>query len=163
MRLKLRLFNSNVLSILLYASECWKINTQLEKRILGFENMSLRRMLNTSWQQKITNAEIRRKTGQPPVIELLKRRRCTYLGHVLRLEESGLPRTTYEWKPDGKRKRGHPKNTLRRTHNRDLRTAGTSLIPEWEDVIAAAPMRDEWRCFVDALCAIDGSGGTKVR
>ena len=82
MRLKLRLFNSNVLSILLYASECWKINTQLEKRILVFENMSLRRMLNTSWQQKITNAEIPRKTGQPPVIELLKRRRWTYLGHV---------------------------------------------------------------------------------
>ena len=162
MRLKLRLFNSNVLSILLYASECWKINTQLEKRILAFENMSLRRMLNTSWQQKITNAEIRRKTGQPPVIELLKRRRWTYLGHVLRMEESRLPRTTYEWKPDGRRKRGRPKNTLRRTHDRDLRTAGTSLIPEWEDVIAAAPMRDEWRGFVDALCATDGSGGTKV-
>ena len=133
MRLKLRLFNSNVLSILLYASECWKINTQLEKRILAFENMSLRRMLNTSWQQKITNAEIRRKTGQPPVIELLKRRRWTYLGHVLRMEESRLPRTTYEWKPDGRRKRGRPKNALRRKYDRDLRTAGTSLIPEWED------------------------------
>ena len=162
MRLKLQLFNSNVLSILLYASECWKINTQLEKRILAFENMSLRRILNTSWQQKITNAEIRRKTGLPPVIELLKRRRWTYLGHVLRMEESRLPRTTYEWKPDGRRKRGGPKNTLRRTHDRDLRTAGTSLIPEWEDVIAAAPMGDAWRGFVDALCATDGSGGTKV-
>ena len=57
--LKLWLFNSNVLSILLCASECWKTNTQLEKRILAFENMSLRRMLNTSWQQKITNAENR--------------------------------------------------------------------------------------------------------
>ena len=107
-------------------------------------------------------AEIRRKTGQPPVIELLKRRQWTYLGHVLRMEESRLPRTTYEWKPDGRRKRGCPKNTLRRTHDQDLRTAGTSLIPEWEDVIAAAPMRDEWRGFVDALCATDGTGGTKV-
>ena len=161
MRLKLRLFNSNVLSILLYASECWKINTQLEKRIIAFENMSLRRMLNTSLQQKITNEEIRR-TGQPPVIELLKRRRWTYLGHVLRMEESRLPRTTNEWKPDGRRKRGRPKNTLRRTYDRDLRTAGTSLIPEWKDVIAAAPIRDEWRGFVDTLCATGGSGGTKV-
>ena len=131
MRLKLRLFKSNVLSILLYASECWKINTQLEKMILAFENMSLRRMLNTSWQQKITNAEIRRKTSQPPVIDLLKRRWWTYLGQVLRMEESRLPRTTCEWKPDGWRKRGRPKNTLRRTYDQDLRTAGTSLIPEW--------------------------------
>ncbi|XP_065573351.1 uncharacterized protein LOC136035457 [Artemia franciscana] len=120
MRLKLRLFNSNVLSILLYVSECWKINTQLEKRILAFENMSLRRVLNSSWQQKITNAEISRKTGQPPVIEWLKRRLWTYLEHVLRMEESHLPRTTYEWKPDGRRKRGRPKNTLRRTNDRDI-------------------------------------------
>ena len=41
--------------------------------------------------------------------------------------------------------------------------AGTSLIPEWEDIIAAAPMQDEWRGFVDTLCITDGSGGTKVR
>ena len=162
MPLMLRLFNSNVLSILLYASECWEINTQLEKRILAFENMILRRMLNTNWQQKIIDAEIRRKTGQPSVIELLKRRWWKYLGHVLRMKESRLPRTTYEWKPGGRRKRGRPTNTLRRTYDRDLRTAGTSLIPDWEDVIAAASMRDEWRGFVDALCAADGSGGTKV-
>jgi len=53
MRLMHQLFNSNVLSILFYASECRKINIRLEKRILAFENMSLRRILNASWQKKL--------------------------------------------------------------------------------------------------------------
>ena len=64
LRLRIHLFSSNVLSILLYASECWKMNQQLEKRILAFENMCLRRILNMSWQQRVSNSEIRNRTGQ---------------------------------------------------------------------------------------------------
>ena len=151
MRLKLRLLNSNVMSILLYASECWKLNTQLEKRVLAFENMCLRRILNISWQEKVTNIEVRRRTGQPLVTDLLKRRRWTYLGHVLRMPEDRLPNTVYDWRPEGRRKRGRPRHTLRRQYDRDLRNAELSLQPQWEDVMAAAQLRDVWRGFVDAL------------
>ena len=83
-----------------------------------------------SWQQKITNAETHRRIGQLPVTELPKRRQQTYLGHILCMEESHLPQTTYEQKPDGRRKQGHPKNTLRQTYDQDLRMADTSLQPE---------------------------------
>jgi hypothetical protein len=38
LRLKLRLLNNNVMSILLYASECWKLNKQLEKRFQALED-----------------------------------------------------------------------------------------------------------------------------
>ncbi|KAK2723308.1 hypothetical protein QYM36_001833 [Artemia franciscana] len=89
--------------------------------------------------------------------------RCFKQLMALPMEVSRLPRTTYEWKTVGRRKRGRPKNTLRRTYDRNLRTAGTSLIHEWENVIAAAPMQDEWRGFVDVLCATDGFGGTKAK
>ena len=37
-----------------------------------------------------------------------------------------------------------------------------SLTPQWEDVTAVAQLRDEWKGFVDTLCATDGSGGPKV-
>ena len=139
------------MSILLYASECWKLNTQLEKRVLAFENMCLRRILNISWQEKVTNIEVRRRTGQPLVTDLLKRRRWTYLGHVLRMPEDRLPNTVYDWLPEGRRKRGRPRHTLRRQYDRDLRNAELSLQPQWEDVMAAAQLRDVWRVFVDAL------------
>ena len=97
LRLKLRLFNSNVLSIFMYASDCWKLNQQLEKRILGFENICLRRILKISWHQKITNREIRLKTNQPIVTEVLKKRRWTYLGHVLCMPEDRLLSREYQW------------------------------------------------------------------
>ena len=156
LRLKLRLFNSNVLSILKYTSECWKLHQQLEKRILGFENICLRRILKISWQQKITNREIRLKTNQLIVTEVLKKRRWTYLGHVLRMPEDRLPSRVYQWQPEGRR--GRPKHTLRRQYARDLKKANISLTPQWEDITAATQLRDEWREYDDA----DGSGGSKV-
>ncbi|XP_065572915.1 uncharacterized protein LOC136035222 [Artemia franciscana] len=149
MRLKLHLLNSNVMSILLFASECWKLNTQLEKRVLAFENMCLRRILNIPWQEKVTNIEARRRTGQPLVTDLLKRSRWTYLGHVLRMPEDRLPNTVYDWRPEGRRKRGRPRHTLRRQYDRDLRNAELSLQPQWEDVTAAAQLRDVWRGFAN--------------
>ena len=121
LRLKLRLFNSNVLSILMYASECWKLNQQLEKRIFGIENICLRMILKISWHQKITNREIRLKTNQPIVTEVLKKRRWTYLGHVLRMPEDRLPSRVYQWHPEGRRRRGRPKHTLRRQYDWDLK------------------------------------------
>jgi hypothetical protein len=59
--LKLRLMNSNV--ILLYASECWKLNVQLEKHVLAFENMCLKRIPKASWQENITKIAVCRRTG----------------------------------------------------------------------------------------------------
>ena len=46
LRLKLFLINGNVLFILFYARQGWKMNQQFEKKILAFEDMCLRRILN---------------------------------------------------------------------------------------------------------------------
>ena len=74
-----------------------------------------------------------------------------------------LPNTVYEWHPEGRRKRGRPRHTLRRQYDRDLNNAEMSLQPRWEDVTTAAQLRDVWRGFVNALYATPGSGGSKVR
>ena len=55
LRLKLRLFNSNVLSILMYASGCWKLNQQLEKRIVGFEIICLQSKSVKDPQNQLTS------------------------------------------------------------------------------------------------------------
>ena len=52
-RLKLRLLNSNVLPVLLYAAETWHLNIQQEKKILAFENNCLRRILNIHWSERV--------------------------------------------------------------------------------------------------------------
>jgi len=69
--LKLRLFNSNVLSAFLYSCECWKMNQQQEKRIVAFENNCLRRILNINWRDHITNQTVRSITHQPLVADII--------------------------------------------------------------------------------------------
>ena len=54
------------------------------------------------------------------------------------------------------------KHTLPRQYDRDLKEANISLTPQWEDITAAAQLRDEWRGFVDALRATNDSGVFKV-
>ncbi|XP_065579629.1 uncharacterized protein LOC136039654 [Artemia franciscana] len=162
LNLKLRLFNSNVLSALLYSSECWKLNQQQKRRILAFENNCLRRILNIDWRDHVTNQIVRSISGQPRVTDVIRQRRWRYLGHVIRMKEDRIPRLILEWQPQGTRRRGRPKNTLRRTYQQDLSNIHTTIQPQWEDVWAAAYMRDDWRLFVDALGASGGTGGSKV-
>ncbi|XP_065567225.1 uncharacterized protein LOC136031479 [Artemia franciscana] len=119
LRLKLRLLNRSVTSILLYASECWKLNVQLEKRTLAFENVCLGKILNISWQDRVTKVVVRRRTGQPPLTDILKQRR-NYLVHVLQMSRDRLLNNVYGWQPKDGRKRGRPKHTLRRLYDRDL-------------------------------------------
>ncbi|XP_065565962.1 uncharacterized protein LOC136030845 [Artemia franciscana] len=162
LKLKMRLFNSNVISALLYSCECWKLNKHQEKRILAFENNCLRRILNINWRDHITNQTVRSISRQPLVTDVIRQRRWRYLGHVIRMAGDRLPRTVLEWQPEGTRRRGKPKNTIRRTYQRDLKHINAIVQPQWEDVWAAAHMRDDWRLFLDALGASGGTGGTKV-
>ena len=60
---KLKIYRSNVRSVLLYASETWRTNKRIESRLRGFEGGCLRRILHISWQQHVTNREIRESTG----------------------------------------------------------------------------------------------------
>ncbi|XP_065577545.1 uncharacterized protein LOC136038401 [Artemia franciscana] len=129
LKLKLRLFNRNVLSALLYSSECWKLNQQQERRILAFENNCLRRILNIDWREHVTNQKVRSISGQPRVTDVIRQRRWRYLGHVIRMKEDKIPRQFLEWQPRGTRRRGRPKNTLRRTYQRDLSNIHATIQP----------------------------------
>ena len=62
-RTKFRLFNSNIISVLLYGSETWKMNKTDEKMVDTFLHKSLRRILKIYWPQKVTNEEVRRRAG----------------------------------------------------------------------------------------------------
>ena len=94
---------------------------------------------------KITNAEVRTKTGSTRVSEQVKIRRWQWLGHVLRMEPDSLPRTAITWAPEGKRKRGRPKETWRRTVERERREMG---FETWREAEQAAKDRRRWRDLI---------------
>ena len=52
---------------------------------------------------------------------ILTRRRWKWLGHVIRKDSRSHTKTALHWTPDGKRKRGRPKTSLRRIVEAELK------------------------------------------
>ena len=111
LRTKLRLFNSNVKSVLLYGCETWNASQSCIKRIQIFINKCLRKLLRIRWTDKVTNEEVLQRTRQSPVREGIGRRQWRWIGHTLRKPESSITKKALDWNPQGKRSRGRLRGT----------------------------------------------------
>jgi len=74
---KIRIFNTNVKSVLLYACETWKITNQIIRRLQIFVNKCLRQIMNIKWTNKIMNKE-----HQKSIENQKKRRKWNWIGHT---------------------------------------------------------------------------------
>ena len=74
---KLRLYNRNVLCVLLYGSECWKSTPKLANKLETFHNRCLRKILGIFWPNTTTNEELSRKTDATSLDTQIKKRRLT--------------------------------------------------------------------------------------
>jgi len=82
---KLRIFNSNVEAILLYASESGTVTQKNNLRLQVFVNKCLQRIMGIHWSDKITSKDLWRVTDQEPVIEHLRRRKWNWIGHTVEM------------------------------------------------------------------------------
>ena len=62
LKTKIRLYNSNVKSVLLYGAECWRTVKTETKQLNAFHNSCLRRICKIFWPNKISNIELYAKT-----------------------------------------------------------------------------------------------------
>jgi len=69
---KLKLYNTCILPIFLYGSECWAITKVDERRIDALDKWSLRTLLGIKWHQFARNEEVRRITKQPNLTAILQ-------------------------------------------------------------------------------------------
>ena len=83
-----------------------------------------------------------------PVEMEVRARRWRWIGHVCRMEKTALPQTAQRWTADGKRRRGRPKETWRRTVEREMKEQGLT----WDKVNTMAQDRGQWRELVEAFC-----------
>ena len=147
LRTKLRLFNSNVKSVLLYGCETWNASQANIKRLQTFVNKCLRRLLRINWMDRVKNEEIWRRTQQASVGDEIGQRKWRWIGHTLRKENSSITKRVLDWNPQGARKRGRPRGTWRRVKDTDLEKSGKS----WNEVKELAQVRKEWKVFVRGL------------
>ena len=147
--IKIRIFNTNVKPVLLYGCETWKTTQSLNNKLQVFINSRLRYILKVWWPNKISNKELWKKTKQEEISSTIKRRKWSWIGHILRKDPTNTTKQALDYNPQGKRRQGRPKINWRRSTLQNLDKVGVT----WEEAKALAQKRVRWRNMVSALCS----------
>ena len=114
-------------------------------RLDAFLHKCLRKILKVHWPMRVSNNEIRRRAGIEKIRTQVRHRRWRWIGHVLHMAPNRNPHVALTWAPSGKRKRGWPRETWRRSVERE--PAELKLTP-WATVTAVAKHRDKWKKLI---------------
>jgi len=85
---KLRLYNTCILPIFLYGSECRVIIKEDARRINALHQWCLCMLLSIKWCHFISNDEVRCQNNQPLLMEIIQTRRLTLFGHIARMDDN---------------------------------------------------------------------------
>ena len=146
---KIRIFNSNVKTVLFYGCETWRTTKAAMHKLQTFVNKCLRSILNIEWHDKVRNEELWERTGQERVEVQILRCKWGWIGHTLRKPKQNVTRQALKWNPQGKRNRGRPRTTWRRSTEQELKATGKS----WSELEKLAKNRGKCRTLVLDLCA----------
>jgi hypothetical protein len=91
----MHIYNSNVKSVLLYGSECWRIIESNIKKVEVFHNNCLRKINRIFWHSKISNKDLLKKSKCKNIVGEIKQRRMRWLWHVMRMAPSRIPKLPY--------------------------------------------------------------------
>ena len=109
---KLRIFNTNIKSVLLYGSETWRVTkanfTKLQTLSTNAWGPS---WASTDWPEVITNEELWAITEQEKINTQIRRRKWGWIGQTLRKINCSVTKQALRWNPQGKRSRGRPRNS----------------------------------------------------
>ena len=130
-----------------------KRGEQLSKRPRNCRPSSifcLRRILKISWTDRVTNEMLWELAGEEPIITQISKRKWRWIGHILRKPANNITRQALRWNPQGKRKRGRPRNSWRRGVESQMRNWGHT----WATLGRFAQDRTRWRTeLVNGLCS----------
>jgi len=118
-----------------------------------------RSILGTYWNDRIANMEVRTRTGQQTMDNILRERWLCWLGHIFRMDHQRIPQQALYWQVPGyKRGPGRPRANLRGIVSKDLRKMGFT----WEEAEVVALNRHglHWSA---AQCVQLDTGWIKVK
>ncbi|KAJ4445815.1 hypothetical protein ANN_12500 [Periplaneta americana] len=150
--LKVRIYKTVILPVLLYGCETWTLTLREEHRLRVFENKVLRKIFGakrdevTGEWRKLHNTELHALYSSPDIIRNLKSRRLRWAGHVARMGESRNAYRVLVGRPEGKRPLGRPRRRWEDNIKMDLREVGY----DDRDWLNLAQDRGRWRAYVRA-------------
>ena len=103
----------------------------------------LRKVLNICWQDHITNHDIATRTlrREEYIVNVVRRRQHTWLGHLLRMDGNRLPKMRLQAHAHRKRYRGRPRQSWI-----DEALEGSGL--DIKTAVHKAHDREEWRSCI---------------
>ncbi|KAJ4451260.1 hypothetical protein ANN_02721 [Periplaneta americana] len=107
--LKLRIYKTVILPVVLYGCETWTLTLREEKRLRVFENKVLRKIFGakrdevTGEWRKLHNTELHALYSSPDMIRNIKSRGLRWAGHVAHMGESRNAYRVLVGKPEGKK------------------------------------------------------------
>ena len=141
---KLKLYNTCILPIFLYGSECWAVTKRYVLKIDALDQWCLRKLLGIKWYHHMRNDEVRRTTGQPRLSAIVQARRLSLFGHIARMPDETDAKSIITASPseNWRRPPGRPpRTTWMKTIQEDLRSNNLSL----DEAITVAQNRQLWR------------------
>jgi len=140
---KLKLYNTCILPIFLYGSDCWAILKTDARRIDALNQWCLRMLLGIKWHQFVWNDDVRRLTKQPKLTAIIQLRRLTLFGHIMRIKDNADAKRILLASPpvDWRRQLGRYRITWLSTVQQDLKQHHVRL-PKAADLAQNRPL---WR------------------
>jgi hypothetical protein len=94
--LKIRIYRTIILPVVLYGSETWSLTLKEERRLRVFENRVLRKIFGpkrdevTGEWRKLHNEELNGLHSLPNIVRVIKSIRLRWAGHVARMGKGDL-------------------------------------------------------------------------
>jgi hypothetical protein len=132
--LKIRIYKTIILLVVLYGCETWSLKLREEHRLRVFENMVLSTIFGPKKDEvtgewgKFHNEELRDLYSSPSIIRIFKSRRMRWAGNVAQMGEKRNAYSLLVGKPEGKRPLGRPRHRWADNIRMDLGEVG------WGDV-----------------------------
>ena len=124
LKTRLRLYDTLVLSILLYNSGTWGMNANDERNINSFHRKQIRKVIGIKWPHKISNKKLYEKYKIRPLSKTITERRWKLLGHIMRLPANCPARKAMRYffeKRTNQKFLGRKRTTIHNTINRDIK------------------------------------------
>jgi len=145
---KLKLYNTCILPVFLYGSECWAVTKVDACRIDALDQWCLRTLLALKWHQFVRNDELRRLTKQPNVTAIIQSRHLSLFRHIAHMYDDTDAEMILT---------AHPPENWRRTsshhvvEHRPARSQNLKPHIEWSSRPGSEPSSVEadvyiWRC-----------------